>query len=153
VTTIVYKDGIVAYDSRVTRGNLIEDDDCEKCVELRGVYFILAGDESLFERAMELYFGEGIEVYRGNVSGLAIDCGILWHVGISGEEGFWKVRLDPNKPTTFGSGYQHAVTAIDMGASATEAVRMAALRDNNTGGRVRKLEGKILWRPVEVAAE
>ena len=37
MTTIAYKDGVIAYDSRVTRGDLITDDDCDKCIERDGV--------------------------------------------------------------------------------------------------------------------
>ena len=35
MTTIAYKDGVIAYDSRTTRGTVISDDDCEKLKVLR----------------------------------------------------------------------------------------------------------------------
>lgn len=35
-----------------------------------------------------------------------------------------------------GSGAAHAITALDCGKSAVEAVRLAARRDVNTGGRI-----------------
>lgn len=36
----------------------------------------------------------------------------------------------------FGSGAPHAITAMDCGKSAADAVRLAAKRDPNTGGRI-----------------
>jgi 20S proteasome alpha/beta subunit len=37
---------------------------------------------------------------------------------------------------SIGSGAAHAITAMDCGKSAVEAVRLAAKRDMNTGGRI-----------------
>lgn len=39
-------------------------------------------------------------------------------------------------PAAVGSGWQHALTAMDMGATTEKAIEMAAKRDVNTGGRV-----------------
>lgn len=43
MTTIAYKDGVIAYDSQITRGNTITYDDYEKCVERNGVRLICSG--------------------------------------------------------------------------------------------------------------
>ena len=55
----------------------------------------------------------------------------------SDDESFSKQKLDPSKPYATGSGQHHALTAMDMGATAKEAVKMAIMRDTNSGGRIR----------------
>ena len=52
-------------------------------------------------------------------------------------EAFWKFEMDKNKIYSIGSGSDHALTAMDMGATAEKAVEMAAQRDICTGGRIR----------------
>ncbi|GAI22667.1 unnamed protein product, partial [marine sediment metagenome] len=47
--------------------------------------------------------------------------------------------LDPANPDAIGSGSAYALAAMDMGASAEEAVRAAMKRDIYTGGKVRTM--------------
>jgi ATP-dependent protease HslVU (ClpYQ) peptidase subunit len=42
-------------------------------------------------------------------------------------------------PAAIGSGMQHALTAMDMGADSEKAIQMAALRDIATGGVITTL--------------
>ncbi|MDY7559949.1 proteasome subunit beta [Pseudomonas sp. CCC3.2] len=137
MTTIAYKDGVVAYDSRSTAREKIVSDDAEKCIEEWGVKFILSGCASDFPALMDAYFGSEP---RGNgIAGFAIDGGALWLIGISEDDGFWKERLRLDQSCAIGSGADHAITAMDMGASAAEAVEMAKKRDIYSGGLVRTL--------------
>lgn len=137
MTTIAYKDGVIAYDSRSTAREKIVSDDTEKCIEERGVKFILSGCASDFQALMDAYFGAEP---RGNgIAGFAIDDGVLWLIGISEDDGFWKERLRADQPCAIGSGADHALTAMDMGGSAVKAVEMAMKRDIYSGGLVRTL--------------
>ena len=60
-------------------------------------------------------------------------------MGASIEDGFWKSPIPAGAIYAIGSGADHAITAMDMGASAIGAVEMAAKRDTGTGGIIRKL--------------
>ncbi|MNC73653.1 hypothetical protein D3C75_1248910 [compost metagenome] len=54
----------------------------------------------------------------------------------------WKSPLLLDRPYAIGSGTDHAYTAFDMGATAYQAVEMAAKRDTGTGGNIRTLTVK-----------
>jgi ATP-dependent protease HslVU (ClpYQ) peptidase subunit len=138
MTTIAYKDGVIAYDSRETLGSTIMDDDCEKCQTSGGVQFLCTGSTPDYPALIAGYFGE---VVTGSVeaSGLAIDDGVLSLIGHDRKTGFWKDQLRLDNPFAIGSGSHFALTAMDMGATAAEAVEMAKKRDTSTGGLVRTL--------------
>jgi ATP-dependent protease HslVU (ClpYQ) peptidase subunit len=68
-----------------------------------------------------------------------VDSGALVLIGHDKKTGFWKDRLRPDNAFALGSGSHFALTAMDMGATAAEAVEMAKKRDTSTGGLVRTL--------------
>ncbi|MDB5996884.1 MAG: proteasome subunit beta [Pseudomonas sp.] len=138
MTTIAYKDGVIAYDSRETIGSTIVDDDCEKCQTSGGVHFLLCGSTPDYAALIGGYFGE---VFTGSIeaSGLAVDGGALVLIGHDKKTGFWKDRIRLDNAFALGSGSHFALTAMDMGATAAEAVEMAKKRDTSTGGQVRTL--------------
>jgi 20S proteasome alpha/beta subunit len=137
MTTIAYKDGVIAYDSRITLGAIISHDDYEKLIETKGVKFILTGATGDFSRLIEAYFGASHK--NLDASGLAFDGETIWCIGHNNYGGFWKIPVSPRSIYAMGSGMPHALTAMDMGASAGEAVEMAKKRDTGTGGQVRLL--------------
>lgn len=138
MTTIAYKDGVIAYDSRQTRGGAIVSDDCSKCEIVDGVSFFLSGCVCDEKALIAAYFGtpskEPVEC-----SGFVVDGGRLMMVGHDDKTGVWKQELDPSNPDAIGSGSAYALAAMDMGASAAESVRAAMKRDIYTGGKVRTL--------------
>lgn len=138
MTTIAYKDGVIAYDSRITCGSIIEHDNYEKLIESKGVKFILTGATSDFPRLIDVYFGGKHK--NIDATGLVFDGETIWCVGHSNFGGFWRTVVSPRSVYAMGSGTPHALTAMDMGASAAEAVEMAKKRDTCTGGQVRLLE-------------
>lgn len=140
MTTIAYKDGIIAYDGRVTRGNQITYDDFDKCLERDGVKFICSGANADFESLMDAYFG--LETTNIDASALIVADGIVWCGARDDTSGFWKFEVQPDRPYAIGSGSGHALTAMDMGASAYQAVEMAMKRDSCTGGKIRTLTVK-----------
>lgn len=138
MTTIAYKDGVIAYDSRETLGTTIVDDDCDKCQTRDGVQFFCAGSTPDYDGLLSAYFGE-VSAVVIEAGGVALDKGVLWLIGYSETTGFWKDRLRLDNPWSIGSGSPHALTAMDMGASAYQAVEMAMKRDSCTGGKIRTM--------------
>lgn len=144
MTTIAYKDGIIAYDGRITRGNQITYDDFDKCLDRDGVKFVCSGSTADFEGLISAYFGG--EVSNCSAVALIVADGGVWHSAVDESTGFWKAALILDKPYALGSGSEHALTAMDMGASAYQAVEMAMKRDSCTGGKIRTL---TVTKPIE----
>lgn len=136
MTTIAYKDGVIAYDSRQTRGGSIVSDDVVKCQVVDGVSFFLSGAVCDEKALIAAYFGTPSPA-PVECSGYVVDGGKLLMVGHDDKTGVWKQDLDPSNPDAIGSGSAYALAAMDMGASAEEAVRAAMKRDIYTGGKVR----------------
>jgi 20S proteasome alpha/beta subunit len=136
VTTIAYKDGVIAYDSRICHGSSITHDDFEKCQEREGVKFVLTGYVCDYSKLIGAWFGEPV---TGTVecSALAFDGKSLVYAAYSDKDGLCKTPIWLERPYVLGSGSDHAMTAMDMGATAPEAVEMAKKRDSATGGQVR----------------
>lgn len=136
MTTIAYKEGIIAYDSRATAGGSIISDEWDKHTERNGVNIFFCGSLGDIEGMIEAYFG-CTEKKVGRPGMIAWDGEKLWKAAICSDEGFWKHELPLGGCFVLGSGGDHALTAMDMGATAEEAIRMAAKRDTATGGIVR----------------
>ncbi|MDD1966176.1 proteasome subunit beta [Pseudomonas putida] len=136
MTTIAYKDGVIAYDSQITRGDLITYDDYEKCLEREGVKFFCSGAVSDYPRLVDVYFGAKPD---GNidVSALVLDGDKLMMVAVDDTSGLWKAPVMMDRPYAIGSGTPYAFAAMDMGATAVQAVEIAAKRDTSTGGIIR----------------
>ncbi|TFF38134.1 proteasome subunit beta [Pseudomonas sp. RIT623] len=135
MTTIAYKDGVIAYDSRQTRGGAIVSDNAPKCQVVDGVSFFLSGAVCDEKALIAAYFGTPSAV-AVECSGYAVDDGKLLMVGHDDKTGIWRQELDPENPDAIGSGSAYALAAMDMGANAEEAVRAAMKRDIYTGGKV-----------------
>jgi hypothetical protein len=136
MTTIAYKDGVIAYDSRQTRSGSIVSDDAEKSELVNGVRFFLAGAVCDMPALIAAYFGTPSPV-PVECSGYVIDGGKLLLIGHDDKTGIWKQELDLSNPDAIGCGAPYALAAMDMGASATDAVRAAMKRDIYTGGTIR----------------
>lgn len=60
MTTIAYKDGVVAYDSRVTNCGTILANNFNKRITRNGVHFFPSGDYSRIEHLIDCYFDRTI---------------------------------------------------------------------------------------------
>ena len=139
MTTVVYKDGIIAFDSRVTRGDIIINDNTNKIVKTDSAAFVFAGRMDQSEKLIRLYLGEDLDVDRHfDTSALVSDKGQIYYIGANCDDGFFKCEV--TNGYSIGSGCPHAYTAMDMGATAKEAVKMATKRDIYSGGRVRSFK-------------
>ena len=142
MTTIAYKDGVIAYDSRQTRNGAIVSDDAPKCQVVDEVSFFLSGAVCDEKALIAAYFGTPSSV-PVECSGYVVDGGNLMMVGHDDKTGIWKQELDLSNPDAIGSGAAYALAAMDMGASAEDAVRAAMKRDIYTGGKIRTLQVEI----------
>lgn len=136
MTTIAYKDGVIAYDSRQTRNDRIVSDNAPKCQVVDGVSFFLSGAVCDEKALIAAYFGTPSPV-PVECSGYVVDGGNLMMVGHDDKTGIWKQELELTNPDAIGSGAAYALAAMDMGASAEGAVRAAMKRDIYTGGEIR----------------
>jgi ATP-dependent protease HslVU (ClpYQ) peptidase subunit len=80
-------------------------------------------------------------------SGFVVHNGKLMLVGHDDKTGVWRMDLDRSNPDAIGSGAPYALAAMDMGASAEEAVRAAMKRDIYTGGEVHVLPINVGTQP------
>lgn len=98
MTTIAYKDGVIAYDSRQTRSGSIVSDDCQKLTVVDGVSFFLSGAVCDERALIAAYFGTPSPV-PVECSGYVVDGGRLQMVGHDDKTGVWRQDLDPTTLT------------------------------------------------------
>jgi len=144
MTTIVYKDGVIACDSRQTEYDRIINDSANKIEIYRDAIFVFAGNVDTIQECVKYFFDEISSFTRnsGTCSGLCYYNTDLIKLGYNEDNGYWQQIWDKNVPYTLGSGRDHAMTAIDLGCSPKEAVKMAMKRDSSSGGRIREIK---LW--------
>lgn len=132
MTTIAYKDGVIAYDSRLNCDERIISDSFSKMVERNGVRFFCCGSQDHMERLADAYFGE--DTGELEATALVVEGGKVYRVGRCEKRLYRSLMVEHG---AIGSGTDHALTAMDMGATAAQAVKMAMKRDPFTGGRIR----------------
>ena len=140
MTTIAYKDGVVAWDSLSCAGELITNIERDvKHFEHDGAEFWCAGAPSEFDALREAHCLGNLARFDLDISTYAItwDGEKLYITCVS--EGV--VVFDPISPCesiAIGSGSKYAIGAMDCGKTAQEAVQIAARRDTGTGGTIRR---------------
>lgn len=135
MTTIVYRDGILAADQRMTQGDTLISDKYKKLVRLPdGSLVAIAGRLSLTQQFVRWARKGG----KGSPPTGAVYDGIwLRHDGLFvWESGDHVIKLDKRRFYAWGSGQIAALGALNYGASAVEAVRCAAKVDLSTGGKI-----------------
>jgi len=136
MTTIAYKNGVIAYDSLAVGSGTVLDRDFNKRITRDGVNFFFCGSVCLFGEFLDAWFS-GENVTSSDLSAIVYGGKILFYVTIDEDGTIQKEPVELSKIMSIGSGSDHALTAMDCGLSAKEAVKMAALRDTSTGGRIR----------------
>lgn len=144
MTTIAYKDGVLAADTRVTIGDVIDPSEHKKVFRLKnGALVGLGGDTGA-----AMSFLKQLKADPDDFDNIAVDRGKELNAIYVKPNG--KVFERDNNgwaPITSGyaatgSGYVPALVAMRMGASAKEAVKIAMEFDKNTGGKVRSVKLK-----------
>jgi len=140
MTTIAYKDGIVAFDSRITRGDIVLDNNYNKLLTSKGLKLVCCGALPDCHIALSI-LSEGLaeEVENsstGNLEfyGYLIDNSKVYSIYFRGG---CVVKLPLKDVNASGSGMEFALGAMEAGASAKEAVKIACKYDIRSGGRVR----------------
>lgn len=136
MTTIAYKNGVIAYDSRMTAGDTILTDRCDKHTVVRRTHFFYSGTSADLPALLQAYFGEE-HAPAVDGSALVVDEGQVWLVSTD-KDGLWRERI--TYPYALGSGTDFALAAMDCGLDAAGAVKIAIGRDPYSGGRVRKFK-------------
>ena len=136
MTTVAYKSGIIAYDSRFTCGDIIEDDHADKRIDRDGKTFFLSGSCSDWEYLIDSYINGKAVKDKIDAKCLVVDSGNLYSAAVSDGE-LWKCIERAGNPIAIGSGKNFALAFMDTGMTAEEAVRATCNRDIYTGGTIR----------------
>lgn len=142
MTTIAYRDGVLAADSLVTLGETALPGATKKITRLpSGDLFGFCGalaDGMMLLKAL-LDEEEDLPTWRGGTTGVLIEK----KTGrISVYEGHGPFIYEPARFGAWGSGMEFALGALAAGASAEQAVKIATKFDINSRGPVRALKLK-----------
>lgn len=135
MTTIAYRDGVMAADGRMVFDSTIMSDDTIKIFRLSdGALMAITGEESYGRAIINALETEDEELPQapGDVNALLVevDGTIKLFDGI-GEFGVVETNY-----IALGTGAAFAYGALDSGCTAEEAVKAAIKRDPSSGGRV-----------------
>lgn len=163
MTTVVVKDNIMAADGRATIGDMIFRENIQKILNYNGILIGGAGSLSSIKKfqkwfadttdstlAAEDYPQVNIELpaelVEDDFTALVLypDGSLFQFFGCS-------TIIEVEQPCAIGSGMQFATAAMDAGASAEEAVRIATQRDVYSGGEIKTFE--LEADPVAITRE
>jgi len=141
MTVIAYDKRYIAVDSRITQSHHIADDDYNKIIELGEWVIFWSGslgqkDSFIHAFVFNAKFTDPVK------SGLIAFSKITKKVFYVNCEDELMVKAELTYADAIGSGCDHAITAMDLGLSAVEAVRMAIKRDSCCGGTIRCFDTK-----------
>ena len=141
MTTVAYKDGVIAYDGLIVAGGEKVDIEHDKRIRVGNINFFWAGALHQTDFLIESFLNQGYTAPEKikDVQAIVWDGHELWQCGFY-EDGFIRYRENPKFALAIGSGGQFAVGAMEAGASAKKAVEIAAKRDLCTGGRIRTVK-------------
>lgn len=140
MTTIAYsnKDGTVSFDSRVTAGSQIVSDNANKMKVVDGIKFIFCGVVADIDKLISSYFGEHTDESIECSCIIIKDNAVFDYSYHSGKCYLCEVNFD----SSWGSGSDFAISAMDFGKTSKEAVKYASTRDSMTGGKIRTIKVK-----------
>lgn len=154
MTTIAYKDGVIAWDSRVTAENFIVDDEYEKHVVVADIHFFCSGATEFVEDFCSAYAAHGPTVKDMDVSAIVLEPnGRLFKASVEERQGqfrIWRAPIPLGRISALGSGHDFVLAFMDMGLSAEEAVKRTMKFDAATGGRVHTFQIPVAAPHVSV---
>jgi ATP-dependent protease HslVU (ClpYQ) peptidase subunit len=136
MTTIIYdhKTLQIAVDGRSVDGSVILTDHRKKWRKIGESYYFFAGLVCDVEHFLELHQVKGKPKHTNDVSCFKVTDSKAYLCGIDDYDGYWEELMKCNNGT--GSGRFFALSALDFGRTAKEAVQYAATRDVYTGGKI-----------------
>lgn len=137
MTTIAYKDGVMVADGRITLYDGIISDNLTKIVKLSdGALLAVVGEFAYAASIRRHLEDEDVDLPTGDsFKALLVETDGTIKL-YEGEGDFYEVPADR---IALGSGGHFAYGAMEMGATAEEAVAVAIKRDPCSGGRVQVL--------------
>jgi len=139
MTTIAFKSGIVACDSRMTSGSRIETDEFDKHIVRDGIHFWGAGEPACIDEMIDVVLGKLTELIIDKNDSILFmyspkenqmyDCYVR-------NSGIVKTKFDYE--CSIGSGSSYAIAFMDTGVSASRAIELTSKRDIYTGGKVQE---------------
>lgn len=162
MTTIAYRDGIIAADSRLTydtehggsRKHICTKLYRKQITEGKRTFDVIIGTAGQSSPALLFvdWYGTGKEVPL-QLQNLESDftCLILHPDGLFEADQFCRPDKILEEFYAVGSGSKEAMTAMRCGKSAVEAVRLAAQSDPYTGGRIVSMKLELPPSRVRVA--
>lgn len=145
MTTIAYDGRYIAADGRCTLSDVIIDDNTHKFYtnQVTGDIFALCGDMTLVQKFADDFTPRKDIDFDINCSGIKITKdGLLYVVNYEKvkHEDKWRYweMLIPSSLTKYaaGSGREYALSSLDLGCSAEQAIESASKRDIYTGGKI-----------------
>lgn len=141
MTVIALKDNIIATDGRYTDGDEIVYDDYQKMIVRGGIPFFFTGEPAHLKMFLDCYLaGKHCipEHHKGAVIHVvAVEEDGLYSIYTEDTKGnFVKEKLRLDAHWAMGCGRLYAITAMDLGLDAVEAVKMAIKRDTKCGGKI-----------------
>lgn len=138
MTTIAYRDDVLAADTQITCGGTI-DGWVQKAFRKRELLYATSGSSGLGD-AFLTWVAKGMEGDAPSLKGDKDDNGAHGYLFPGGDRVVWRyddVWATHHAPFfAYGSGAEIALGAMLAGATAEEAVRAAAQRDTATGGEI-----------------
>lgn len=150
MTTIAFRDGIIASDGLATYGDSKVPADMRKLFCLTdGSVAGVSGSEGLWRRVLAWIESDRVEPQPSATDDNRYTVAVLKPNGDVEifEDGYH--FIEPSDFMAYGSGQAAALGALHAGCSAEEAVRIATLVDKNSGGTVRAIK---VERKLSVAA-
>lgn len=141
MTTIAYKDGIIAYDSRAMRGDYILSDRVEKKIETEDNIFFMSGSVDEFKSFIDLYERSEQPTHKLDINAFVYSKSekkLYYSACWKTDEGIYLIHeVEVDCPQAFGSGASFAYAAMDCGKTSEEAIKIAMIRDPKTGGEIK----------------
>ena len=137
MTTIVYchKTKKIACDSRSTVGGTIDTDNADKFIIDNGEMWFFCGAFADFQKLIDMHNELRPATKLACSAFVVAKDGVFCRCYDEEQNRYMTYKL--NCSWTAGSGMDHALTALDMGATAKQAVEIAIKRDVWSGGKVR----------------
>ncbi len=137
MTTVVFKDGVFAADSRINGGGYISGS-TEKIKKVGDFYVGMSGRGELYNEFCKFIGGEDFN--KEKLTSHNAEYGMIVVNSKTKEVNLYIDSLIPeitkNDFYTVGSGYLIATGALLMGATPKKAVQIAAKVDTRTGGKI-----------------
>lgn len=134
MTTIAYDGRYIAADGRETMSTIITNDSVDKSIKTdKGLFFLCGQSKDCKEFAKEFAPREPTKI-TSSISGFLYKDKEVYWVGVS--EGEYFLDSQDGVLLAAGSGRDYAISAMDHGKSAVDAVRYAITRDSCSGGKI-----------------